>query len=49
MSEVMTVLRPNADALAVLDDLSRPLEERLLGPTTQAGYEAPLVKSQLVV
>jgi hypothetical protein len=42
MSEAMTVLRPNADALAVLDDLSRPLEERLLGPIAQAGYDAPL-------
>jgi hypothetical protein len=42
MSEVLTTLRPNADALAVLDDLSRPLEERLLSPMVEAGYEAPL-------
>lgn len=41
MSDVLTVLRPNADALAVLDDLSRPLEERLYGPIAQAGYDAP--------
>ena len=41
-TEEAAVLRPNADALAVLDDLSRPLEERLLGPIAAAGYKAPL-------
>lgn len=41
-TEGAPVLEPNADALAVLDDLSRPLEERLLGPMAQAGCEAPL-------
>lgn len=40
-TEGMALLQPNADALAVLDDLSRPLEERLYGPIAEAGYSAP--------
>ncbi len=35
------VLSPNAEALAILDDLSRPLEERLYGPISAAGHDAP--------
>jgi hypothetical protein len=36
------LLQPSPNGLALLDDLSRPLEQRLLGPLAQAGYEAPL-------
>jgi hypothetical protein len=35
-------LRPNAHALAVLDEMREPLERRILGPITAAGYDAPL-------
>lgn len=40
-TEGTALLQPNTDALAILDDLSRPLEERLLGPIAQAGHDAP--------
>jgi hypothetical protein len=42
MSETLTVLRPNPDGLAVLDDLTEPLERRIWQPMIRAGYDAPL-------
>lgn len=41
-TEGAPLLRPDPRALAVLDDLSRPLEQRLLGPIAQAGHDPPL-------
>jgi len=40
-TEGAPLLRPDPRALAVLDDLSRPLEERLLGPIAKARDDAP--------
>ncbi len=41
MSEHPTVLRPNSDALAVLDELAEPLERRILKPYVAATQTAP--------
>ena len=42
MQHQAPVLLPNADALAVLDEMREPLERRILGPIAAAGYDAPL-------
>jgi hypothetical protein len=38
-TDVLPVLRPDSDALRILDDLESPLEERLLGPMRRAEVE----------
>jgi hypothetical protein len=40
-SDSALLLRQDNNAVAILDELSRPLEERLLGPLPQAGYDPP--------
>lgn len=41
MSSTTPLLRPNADALPILEELAEPLARRIYAPIGAAGYDAP--------
>jgi len=49
MQTQVPVLRPTADSLPILDQLRKPLEQRIYAPVAKAGYDAapPVLTSRL--